>query len=243
VGEEAGLTMARRSGCGVIAAVCAAFCAALAPVPGRANDRPFVMTSNAAAEEDDDQVWSVETAWQRAGSDHIFSVAPEYAFNPTTSIQFDFSRGSERARGLEVEFKHLFNHIARDGWGWGIQLSLATGRDGDDSAWRRQSVSVKLPYTLQLREGDALLHLNAGLQKPREERREWIASAAFEHRLPARNTAFVEVGREDRQTLWHAGVRHWIRRDKLAVDFSLQQLRAHGDKASGAVFGVAWYDL
>jgi hypothetical protein len=220
----------------------AALCAAGWPPAVRASDRPFLLTSNAAAEEDDDQVWAVESWWQRIGSQRLFTVAPEYAFNPTTSIQFELSRGSGQAKGLEVEFKHLFNHIARDGWGWGIDVSLSTASAGGNDS-KQRGVTVKMPYTLQLRGGEALLHLNMGIQKQRDERREWVASAAFEHKLPWRSSVFLEIGREDRQTLLHAGVRDWIRREKLALDFSLQQTRGGGEKASGAVFGIAWYDL
>jgi hypothetical protein len=220
----------------------AALCAAVWPPAAQANDRPFLLTSSAAAEEDDDQVWAIETWRQRVGSQHVLNVAPEYAFNPTTSIQFELSRSSEKANGLEVEFKHLFNHIGREGWGWGLNVSLGMG-SADGSGWKPHGLAVKLPYTLQLRDGEALLHVNAGLQKQRDERREWVASAAFEHKLPWRSLAFVEVGREDRQTLWHAGARHWIQRDKLALDISVQQLRGGGGKTSGVVVGVAWYDL
>ena len=89
-----------------------------------------------------------------------------------------------------------------------------------------------------------MLHTNAGLRKQRDERREWVASAAFEYKLPWRSSAFVEVGREDRLTLLHAGVRHWrIRREKLSLDFGVQQTRAGGEKARGVVIGIGWYDL
>jgi hypothetical protein len=236
MGQEAGLTRSARRW------LVAALCAASWPVAVQASDRPFLLTSNAAAEEDDDRVWAVETWWQRVGSQRAFTVAPEYAFNPTTSIQFELSRGSGNAKAMELEFKHLFNHIARDGWGWGIDVSLSAS-SADGGGWKQQGLTVKLPYSLQLRGGDALLHLNMGLQKQRDARREWVASAAFEHKLPWRSSAFIEVGREDRQTLWHAGVRHWIRRDKLALDFSVQQVRGGGEKSSGVVMGVAWYDL
>ena len=236
MGQEAGLTRTARRW------LVAALCAASWPVVVQASDRPFLLTSNAAAEEDDDRVWAVETWWQRVGSQRGFTVAPEYAFNPTTSIQFELSRGSGNAKAAEAEFKHLFNHIARDGWGWGIDVSLSAS-SADDGGWKQQGLTVKVPYTLQLRGGDALLHLNMGVQKQRDERREWVASAAFEHKLPWRSSAFIEIGREDRQTLWHAGVRHWLRRDKLALDVSVQQLRGGGDRASGMVIGVAWYDL
>lgn len=216
--------------------------AALGPVAVHASDRPFLLTSNAAAEEDDDRVWAVETWWQRAGANQAFTVAPEYAFDPVNSIQFEFSRASGNANALEVEFKHLFNHIARDGWGWGIVLAADVAGSGA-SGWKGDGVTVKLPWSLQLRGGEAQLHVNAGLQKQRGERREWLASAAFEHKLPWRSVGFVEIGREDRETLWHAGVRHWIRRDRLALDLAVQRRRGGDGTGTGAVLGLAWYDL
>jgi len=220
----------------------AVLCAAALPVAVRANDRPFLLTSSAAAEEDDDRVWAIETWWQRVGSQRMFTIAPEYAFDPVNSIQLEVTMGSENARSAELEYKHLFNHIARDGWGWGIDVSLSAARD-EGTGWRTQGLSVKLPWSLSLRDGDAMLHVNAGVQKQRDERREWVGSLAFEHKLPWRSSVFVELGREDRQTLRHVGARHWIRRDKLAVDVSVQQLRSPDDKASGVVIGLAWYDL
>jgi hypothetical protein len=207
----------------------------------QAGDRPFMLTASAAAEEDDDQVWALEAGWQRSGSQRRFSLAPEYAFNPTTSVQLEFTRGSGPGREVEVELKHLFNHIARDGWGWGLHLSLGSERD-DDGGWQRQA-TLKVPWTLQWRDGDALLHLNAGLHKQRGERREWVASLAFEHRLPWRSSAFAELGRQEQRTLWQVGVRHWVRRERLAVDFSLQRLSGDDGQVRGASIGVGWYDL
>ena len=224
------------------AALCVAACAALAPGAVQANDRPFLLTSNAAADEDDDQVWSLEASWQRTGAERVFSVAPEYAFDPTTSVQLELARASGNAKAAELEFKHLFNHIARDGWGWGVHLAAGMA-SVDDSGWKAQGGSIRLVHTLQLNDGSAMLHVNAGLKKERDERREWIASAAFEHKLPWRSSAFVEVGREDRQTLLHAGVRHWIRRERLALDLAVQQTRSGGEKAQGVVIGIGWYDL
>ena len=212
-----------------------------------ASDRPYLLTSSAAAEEDDDGVWAVESWWQRSQSQQGLSVTAEYAFNPTTSVQWERSRVQDRASGdkghaLELEFKHLFNRIGRDGWGWGINLSVGAATV-DEASWRTQRFSVKLPYTLALRDGEALLHVNAGLQKQRDERREWVASSAFEHKLGSRNTLFVELGREDRSTLLHAGVRHWLKRDKFSIDFAVQQTRSAGEKERGAVIGFGWYDL
>ena len=221
--------------------IAAALFVATWPAAALANDRPFLLTSSAAAEEDDDRVWAIETWWQRVGTQRMFTIAPEYAFDPVNSIQLEVTRGSDSARTVELEFKHLFNHIARDGWGYGIDVSLSAAR-AEGTGWQ-QSLSVKLPWTIALQDGDAMLHVNAGLQTQRDERREWVGSLAFEHKLPWRTSVFVELGREDRQTLRHVGARHWIHRDKLAVDVSVQQLRSGTDRASGVVIGVAWYDL
>ncbi len=217
--------------------------------PASADDRPFLQTSNAVAEDDDEGSWALESWFARVGPYGVFNLAPEYAFTPFTNIQFKAftsrdrdADGRVRSHGVETEFKHLFNHIGRDGFGWGMHLSLTVGRDNGSSV-REQAFAAKLIGTLPLLDGDAKLHANVGIGKVRDERREWIGSVAFEHQLPWRSTAFVELGREDRETLLHTGVRHWIRREKLALDFSLQQQRAHDAKTHGFVIGIGWYDL
>jgi hypothetical protein len=105
------------------------------------NDRPYLATNTAAAEEDDAGVWSVEVVAAQTGSLRSLNVAPEYAFNPTTSMQLELggvrSRdGGESVVVAELEFKHLFNHIARDGYGWSLALALGTARESGAS-WKR----------------------------------------------------------------------------------------------------------
>lgn len=229
----------------------AALCGLLlgAAFPLLANDRPFLLTSNAIAEDDDNGAWAMEAWWQKLGPLRALTLAPEYAFNPYHSLQLLLTRIENRDSGdhdhtLEVEYKHVFNQIERDGYGIGAHLSLDTGREGG-SRWRWQRFSARMVYSAPLpgTEGDGLLHVNAGLGKPRDARREWIGSLALEHKLPWRNTVFVELGREERQTLWHTGVRHWIKRERLAIDASVQQVRGDGAKHNGVVIGFGWYDL
>ena len=200
-----------------------------------ANDRPYLATNTAAAEEDDEGVWSVETQAQRLGSTHAFVVAPEYAFSPTTSLQLEITR-SPGANETELEFKQLFNHIARDGWGWGAVASWQ--REEEGHRW-----TLKLPYSLRLWNGDGLLHLNAGLTKPQDERRRWIASAALEREVFKRGVLFGELARREEGTLAHGGLRYWLRRDRLALDVSLQRVRSDGETRYGFVIGLGWYDL
>jgi len=215
--------------------------------PAAAGDRPYLATNSAAAEEDDDAVWSVESWLQRVGAVHTISIAPEYAFDPTTSVQFEFTRARERSTGatdqqVEVELKHLLNHIARDGYGWGIVASIQFDK-AQGSGWRGGGVAIKLPFTLALWDGAGALHFNAGVAKPREARRELTWSAAIERQVIKRTTLFAEVAREGDATLLHAGVRWWLKKEKFAVDLAAQRLRAPASRDSGWVMGLGWYDL
>jgi hypothetical protein len=226
--------------------VCA-FALVLACLGAHANDRPYLSTNSAAAEEDDEGVWSVESWVTRLGSLRTFNIAPEYAFNPTTSLQLELGRARDRNVGeslstAELEFKHLFNHIARDGYGWGAVVSLGAAK-ASGGGWKRDEWGAKLPLSISLWEGEGLLHLNAGFSKLRDDRREWNRSIALEREVWKRTTLFAELAREGDATLLHAGVRYWVKREKFALDFSLQRVRSDGVRENGGVIGIGWYDL
>ena len=105
-----------------------ALCLAVFAIACRAADRPYIVANSGAAEEDEEQVWAVENWVRQAGHQKSFTIAPEYAFSPDNSLQAEFRRVLDRDRGngheIEIEFKHLFNRIAREGWGWGVVLAL-----------------------------------------------------------------------------------------------------------------------
>jgi hypothetical protein len=153
----------------------------------------------------------------------------------------DHDRGN--GHELEIEFKHLFNRLARDGWGWGVVLALDMERP-KGGPWERAAMSVSVPLTLQLGEADtSLVHLNAGVAKPREERRVFTGVIAAEHEVWRRISVFAEIARDREGTLQHAGVRHWLQRERLAVDLAWQRVRSDEVRGSGVVLGLAWYDL
>jgi hypothetical protein len=212
-----------------------------------AADRPFLATDSAAAEEDDDNVWSVESWFARRGSVRTLSIAAEYAFNPTTSVQLEFARARDRAvrqtgQEIELELKHLFNHIARDGYGVGVVAALAWQKGGD-AGWRRAGASLNLPFTWAFADSGVALHVNAGVDKTVGERRAWTRSVALEGEIARRTTVFAELSREGSDQLAHAGVRRWAQRDKLALDLSWQRTRSNDGRASGIVVGIGFYDL
>ena len=108
-------------------------------------DRPYLVTNSGAAEEDEEQVWSVENWYRVASRQKSFTFAPEYAFNPDNSLQAEFRRVVDRDNGngheLELEYKHLFNRISRDGWGWGVVLALDFQRP-EGGPWSRTAASL-----------------------------------------------------------------------------------------------------
>lgn len=217
----------------------------VAAAPSWANDRPFQSARTAVAE-DDEGTWSIESWAQRHGRVRGFSLEPEYGFTPFTSVQMEFTRlvdaaGGDTGHEAEVEFKHLFNRIQRDGYGWGVSLALTAERTRAEGTQR--SMTFKVPLSLALGEGGAMLHLNAGLMKPQHAAREWTVSAAAEAEVFRRTTGFVELAREGRERFGQFGVRHWIKRERLAIDFALQQYRRDGERASGFIVGLGWYDL
>jgi hypothetical protein len=214
-----------------------------------AADRPYLATDSAAAEEDDDNVWSVESWLARRGSVRMLSIAAEYAFNPTTSVQLEFARERDRAvrqtaHEIEFEIKHLFNHIARDGYGIGVVAALGWDKTGS-AGWRRGSASLNLPFTWAFGESGVALHVNGGVDKTVGERRAWKRSVALEGQVARRTTLFAELARGGSDKLAHAGVRWWPQREKLALDLSWQRTRNDSGRGSGngAVVGLGFYDL
>ena len=235
-----GASLARGVALGIV------LCYLLAAPVAWANDRPFQVARTAVLE-DDEYVWSFESWAQRLGSVRGLSIEPEYTFGPGTSVQLELTRlndrrGSETGHEAEVEFKQLFNNVARDGWGWGLSATLAVERtrDSDGSV---TSIGIKLPLSIALGDGGGFLHLNAGIGKARDARRTWAGAAGIERELFKRTLFFAELAREGEVTFMQLGARHWLRRDKLAIDFSLQQQRADGSRASGFIVGLGWYDL
>ena len=215
----------------------------------QANDRPF-QVARTALMEDDENTWSFESWVQRFGRVRGFSVEPEYTFTDGRSVQVELSRYADRDGGqtgheAEVEFKQRFNNIGRDGYGWGLSLALNTSRSRDEG--HRNGMGLKLPVSVALGETGGLLHLNAGLNKESGSRRQWVTAVAYEHELFRRTTGFVELAREGDSGFAQLGVRHWLKKEKLALDFALQQHRSRGDdgtrRANGFILGVGWYDL
>lgn len=214
--------------------------------PAVAADRPYLVTNSAAAEEDEDNAWSVENWLRRVGTQRSLTIAPEYAYDPQNSVQLELRRqvvrGEDDGHEVEVEFKHLFSRIARDGVGWGV-VGIVQFEHPQRGAWRRTSAELSAALTLPFADGEGLAHLNLNLAKPVGERRFAGYALAAEREVAPRTTLFAELTHNADGRLVHGGVRHWIRRERLAVDLAWQRLRSDEIRGSGLVLGIAWYDL
>jgi hypothetical protein len=66
---------------------------------------------------------------------------------------------------------------------------------------------------------------------------------ALEGEVWKRTRLFGEVAHDGSTTFVHGGVRYWVKRERLAIDFSLQRERSDGATRNGAIIGLGWYDL
>ena len=219
--------------------------AVLASTTAQANDRPYQIARTAVME-DDERVWSFESWIERRGSLRGLSVEPEYTFGGGYSVQFQLSRfldrtGDQTGHEAEVELKHIFNHIARDGYGMAVSAALGAERTAEGGSVR--TLSLKLPISIALGEGLPTLHLNPGLSRARAAGWTWTRAVAIEHEVYKRTTVFAELAQEGSLRFAQVGVRHWLRRDRLAVDLAWQQHRSFEGRAPGLILGPGWYDL
>jgi len=212
-------------------------------LPAQANDRPF-QAARTAVLEDEENVWSMESWIQRYGSTGGLSVEPEYTFLDGFSVQVELTRlqdhrSEQSGHEAEVELKQVFNNIAKDGWGYGLSLKLGVSRSQEEGAGRSQALRLPLSFAF---DGDrGYVHLNAGIEKENNVRRQWTSAAAIEYEVRPATHLFVEAAHEGLQRFAQIGVRHWLRRERLAIDLAIQRLRGPGPSGAGLILGLGWY--
>lgn len=217
-----------------------------------ASDRPYLAATNAVVDEDDDGVVAVETWVEASRRFREFRFEPEYNFDPRNAVRIELGINrdrrvdpAQRNRAGEIEYKHLFTDLARTGYGTGVIVALdrdITKASGEPS---EGNWAVGAAGLLSLRPTqDTLAHFNVGAIKPHGERTRLRWATAVEHEIVRRTSLFIEAGataREER--LVHAGVRHWVKRERFAVDLTIG--RRHGEPAAATfvTVGIALQDL
>jgi len=203
----------------------------LGAAPARAGDRPFLATSTALVEDDEDKALALE-AWVESGRSQgslrlqQWRTQAEYNFDPWTSLQFEFGAarvpdtdGTVTERSVEVEARQVLRDIDRHGWGFALALGGEWQAGGPD-----RSRFLYAPMSWRLPDAEGFLHLNLGAEwrTDRGTRARWALGA--EHELNRHWIALAEAGGvAGSERLAHAGVRYWFKRDKLAFDAGIAE--------------------
>jgi hypothetical protein len=222
-----------------------------------ASDRPYLAATNAVVDEDDDNVTAVESFFEFSRRFREFRFEPEYNFDPRNAVRVELGVSRDRRfedavrkRGAEVEFKHFFTDLARAGYGTGVIVALdwddrRGGRASfEEPAEHRWAISAAGLMSLQPTP-DTLLHLNLGGVNETGEgaRARW--ALAVEHAIVRRTAVFAEAGATAHdERLIHGGVRHWIKRERFAVDLTVGRRRG-GDvpPSTFITLGIALQDI
>ena len=212
-------------------------CAAL-PGGALADERPFVLGSTAVQEDDDERVWEVAPRLEAGSGRKMLDVELEYAYEPSLSVELEWARrlgedereteqpvDAQQRTGREVEAQRDVEQGEREGWGYG-------------------STTFKMPLSRQWEATGTWTHLTLGLQHERDEGTKPLAVIALQQPLSRRLELFGEWGAvREREGVLHAGVRWWVKREKLALDLSVLR-RRDGDERPGTVMlGLSVLDL
>jgi hypothetical protein len=221
-----------------------------------ASDRPYLVATTAVVDEDDDNVAALESWIEASQGLREFRFEPEYNFDPRNAVRVELGIASDRrfdpvvrSRGAELEYKHLFTDLARSGYGSGVIVGVdwddrSGGHDGEELGGEHTWSLDVVGLTTLRPTPDTLLHLNLGAVKESSQgaRARWAVAA--EHEIVHRTILFAELGgTAGEQRLIHGGLRHWVKRERFAVDLTVgRRYRAPAD-SNFITIGIALQDI
>jgi hypothetical protein len=221
-----------------------------------ASDRPYLAATSAVAEEDDDRVAALESWIESSRRFLEFRFEPEYNFDPRNAVRVELGIARDRrfdpairSRGVEVEYKHLFTDLARSGYGSGFIIGVdwddrsGAGEGAEDQGGSKWSLGAAGLATLRPTP-DTLVHFNLGGVKAAGDAARTRWAVAVEHEVVRRTTLFVEAGAiAGDQRLVHGGVRHWVKRDRFAIDLTVGRRRGDPANSTFVTIGIALQDI
>lgn len=222
-------------------------------LPAIADDRPFLRTGTAIVEDDDERVFELHGVVLAGKRFQGPGLQLEYSFSPTFSMEVEWSRirdkvEGESSREIGLGFRMAWIDPARDGWGLATRFSVERERESDDG-WDRPEWKGVLAYSLPWSDRTAWLHANVGIryQSADAGERRWTGlwSLAVQKEISRQTALFAEAagaqGGADR--LLQIGLRQWVRREKVALDFSVGRQFDSGARSNFVVLGLSIYDI
>ncbi len=222
--------------------------AALAAPSTRADDRPFLRTATAVVEDDDERVFEFSATGLSHRHGDGLSLQGGYSFSPTLSVEAELGLSRERAEGSRgretgIGVWQAWIDPAREGWGLAGKLGAEWDRNAAGEP-RQRTLRGVVAASLPLSGKQVWLHGNAGIEQREGEGRAGIWSLALQGELDRRWALFGEIASSSRRDeLVQAGVRHWLKRDKIALDLSVGRERIEQDRRGFVAAGLAFYDL
>lgn len=219
----------------------------------QADDRPFLRTTTAVVEDDDERAFEWSASHLNGPKERSTQWQLGYSFSPTLSVEAELGQVrdktddlSSREQGLGLWMSWI--DPARQGWGLATQLRVERERESGAS-WEEPQWKGVLAFSVPLAEKTAWLHANVGMrhQSPSNGLRRWASlwSVAAQKELNRRFELFAEwAGTQDRRDqLAQAGVRHWIKREKLAIDIGAGRQFAENRRGHFAVVSLSVLDI
>jgi hypothetical protein len=219
----------------------------------QADDRPFLRTTSAIVEDDDERVFEWSLSHTNGKKERNTQTQLGYSFSPTLSVELEWAQARDKVEGLSSREHGLGLWVswvdpARAGWGLASKFSVERERE-NGSPWEHPAWKGVLAYSLPLADKSTWLHANWGMRYLSSEgdARRWNAlwSVAAQTALNRRFELFAELaGNQERSDqLAMAGVRHWIKREKWALDVGLGRQLAEDRKGPFLAVSLSVFDI
>jgi len=218
-----------------------------------ADDLPFLRTSTAMVEADDEQIFEISASNLLGKQERNAAFQLGYSFSPTFSVEAEVGFGRDKvapasSHELGLNVLNAWVDPAREGWGFatefGVERERTSGEGWDDPGWKGILV-----FSVPLDERSLWLHANVGAryQSGDEATNRWAGlwSVAAQKELSRRFQLFGEFAgiSDSSDRVAQVGVRTWIKREKLALNVGVGRQMAEGRKGNFVSLGFSFFDL
>ena len=103
-----------------------------------------------------------------------------------------------------------------------------------------------MPVSWRNETGSTLAHATLGYAKPKGDDGFATWALAAEHEFAPRNVVFAELASDtsdDKETLVHGGLRHWIKPNKVALDMTVGRWKGESESRNFVTVGMSFFDL
>jgi hypothetical protein len=237
----------------VLASVAVALTTALGCGAVQADDRPFLRTTRAVVEDDDERVFEFTATHVTAKKQRSTSVQLEYSFSPTLSVELELGHQRDRIEGISEREQGLGLRMswvdpAREGWGLATKFGVERERESGDE-WAQPQWSGVMAFSMPVADKSVWVHANVGArynpQTSGAARWTGLWSLGAEKPLNRRASLFAEVaGASDgRDRIAQVGLRQWLKREKVAVDVGVGRQFANDIRGNFLAVSLSLYDL